>query len=245
MLHHSIYRRNSIVVYIALMMINISCDSSLSDEYRFKEKREEMVLTQIIARGIKDKKVINAMRNVGRHHFVASELQNQSYDDHPLPIGEGQTISQPYIVAYMTEALDIKDSDKILEIGTGSGYQAAILAEICKDVYTIEINENLGKSAIQTIAELGYDNIHIKVGDGFLGWDKYSPYNSIIVTCSPSKIPEPLVRQLADGGKIIIPVNHQGAQDLILFMKVNGKLIEKSVLPVRFVPMIDNKGSSY
>ncbi|MFH1824146.1 MAG: protein-L-isoaspartate(D-aspartate) O-methyltransferase [Candidatus Firestonebacteria bacterium] len=199
-------------------------------------KRKEMVDNQIIARGIKDKKVLDALYKVERHRFVSEELINQAYDDNPLPIGEGQTISQPYIVAIMTELAELKEDDKVLEIGTGSGYQAAVLAEIAKEVYTIEIIESLAKGAEKKLNESGYKNIKVKCGDGFLGWEEHSPYDVVIVTCAPSKIPEPLLNQLKEGGRLIIPVGDV-FQELKRARKVKGKLKEESIIPVRFVPM--------
>ncbi len=198
--------------------------------------RKKMVAEQIKARGIKDKKVLNAMLKVERHKFIPEELRKYAYNDHPVSIGEGQTISQPYIVALMTELLELKGNEKVLEIGTGSGYQAAILAEICKKVYTIEIISTLGKNAEKLLKELGYKNIKVKIGDGFEGWKEYAPYDGIIVICAPEKIPEPLIEQLAEGGRLVIPVGDY-FQELLLVRKVKGKIIEKSIIPVRFVPM--------
>lgn len=197
-----------------------------------------MVNEQIIARGVRAESVIKAMQKVERHLFVPEQYRNFAYSDRPLPIGEGQTISQPYIVALMTELLDLKKSDKVLEIGTGSGYQAAILAEICDSVYTIEIIPSLGKQAQVLLKELGYHNIHCKIGDGYLGWPEHAPYDGIIVTCAPSKIPQPLKEQLAEGGRMVIPVGATYTQELVLVTKTKGKLIQKSVIPVRFVPML-------
>jgi protein-L-isoaspartate(D-aspartate) O-methyltransferase len=199
-------------------------------------KRKEMVENQIIARGIKDKKVLNAMYKVERHKFVPEELVNQAYDDNPLPIGEGQTISQPYIVAIMTELCELEGDEKVLEIGTGSGYQAAILAEIVKEVYTIEIIKSLAESAEKRLKELGYKNIKVKCGDGFLGWEENAPYDAIIVTCAPSEIPKPLLEQLKEGGRLVIPVG-DFYQELKRVKKVKGNFKEESIIPVRFVPM--------
>lgn len=204
-----------------------------------------MVETQIEARGIEDKKVLDAFREVERHKFVLPQYIPYAYADSPLPIGQGQTISQPYIVAYMTEALDLQKTDKVLEIGTGSGYQAAILAEICDSVFTIEIFEKLGEKAQQIFNELGYDNIISKVGDGYKGWPEYAPFDGIIVTCAPTEIPEPLQKQLAEGGRMIIPVGEDPVQNLVLMVKKRGKIRKQSVLPVRFVPMIDPDGQKY
>jgi protein-L-isoaspartate(D-aspartate) O-methyltransferase len=198
-----------------------------------------MVKQQIMARGIGDPRVLEAMRKVPRHLFVPEKYRAFSYRDHPLPIGQGQTISQPYIVAFMTEALDLKPDEKVLEIGTGSGYQAAILAELVKEVYTIEIVEKLGKRAQRTLEILGYKNIHVKIGDGYKGWPEKAPFDAVIVTCAPEQIPEALVQQLNDGGRMIIPVGKAGAiQELVRAVKKKGKLKKKEVMRVRFVPMV-------
>ena len=205
-----------------------------------------MVKTQMEARGITDSIVLNSFRKVNRHLFVLPEFISNAYGDYPLPIEEGQTISQPYIVAFMTEALKLKSTDKALEIGTGSGYQAAILAEICDSVFTIEIFEKLGGKAKSIFEELGYNNIVAKIGDGYLGWQEHAPFDAIIVTCSPTHIPEPLQLQLAEEGRMIIPVGKNSTvQQLVLLEKKNGRIIQKSVMPVRFVPMIDAGGEKY
>jgi len=205
----------------------------------------KMIQEQIINRGIKSQQVLDAFEKVPRHLFVPEKYRSMSYEDRPLPIGKGQTISQPYIVAFMTEVLDLKPSDRVLEIGTGSGYQAAILAEICDMVYSIEIVSYLGKNAAKVINEIGYENIELKIGDGYQGWAAHAPYDAIIVTCAPTQIPLPLKKQLAEGGRMIIPVGEQYVQELILLEKEKGQLIEKKVLPVRFVPMVDELGKTY
>jgi len=204
-----------------------------------------MVKMQIEARGITDKKVLNAFLKVERHKFVLPRYIAFAYSDTPLPIEEGQTISQPYIVAFMTEALDLERDDKVLEIGTGSGYQAAILAELCDSVFTVEIFETLGTKAEKLFKKLGYDNIHSLIGDGYLGWPEHAPYDAVIVTCAPEKIPGPLQDQLAEGGRMIIPVGNDPVQHLVLLIKKNGKIRERNVLPVRFVPMISPEGERY
>jgi len=211
----------------------------------FLKKRIEMVEKQIIARGVKNEKVIEAMKKVPRHLFVPEEYRHLAYTDGPLPIGYDQTISQPYIVAYMTEVLDLKENEKVLEIGTGSGYQAAILAEICKEVYTIEIIEDLANSAKKTLKELGYNNIYIKIGDGYKGWPEKAPFDAIIVTCSPTNIPKPLIEQLAENGRMIIPVGEWYNQQLVLLRKKNGKMIKENLIPVRFVPMVNERKKPY
>ncbi|HZH72474.1 MAG TPA: protein-L-isoaspartate(D-aspartate) O-methyltransferase [Mariniphaga sp.] len=207
--------------------------------------RNKMVKNQIERRGIRDSKILDAFRKVERHKFVPDEYVAHAYSDSPLPIDEGQTISQPYIVAYMTDALNLQSSDKVLEIGTGSGYQAAILAEICDSVFTIELFESLGKRAREIFDKSGYSNIYSKVGDGYKGWREYAPFDAIMVTASPEKIPEPLKAQLAEGGRMIIPVGAAPVQHLVILRKRNGRIKEERVLPVRFVPMIDSLGNRY
>lgn len=212
----------------------------------FMAKREEMVRKQLISRGISSEKVLAVFRSVPRHSFVPEEYLRFAYSDQPLPIGEGQTISQPYIVAYMTEVLDLKPGEKVLEIGTGSGYQAAILAEMGADVFSVELIKSLAVNAKRILTELGYSKIHLKTGDGFLGWAEYAPFDAILVTCSPAEIPEPLKQQLAEGGRMIIPVGEQyHTQYLYLLEKKNGKIHQKNVMAVRFVPMVDEKGRNY
>jgi len=202
----------------------------------WESERERMVKIQIIGRGIKDERVIEAMFKVPRHLFVPDEMKAHSYADTPLPIGEGQTISQPYIVALMTELLRIGPQSKVLEIGTGSGYQTAILAEIAREVYTVEIIEPLHKRAVETLKSLGYTNIHAKCGDGYFGWEEHAPYDGIMVTAAPKKIPETLIKQLRVGGRLVIPVG-EFYQDLIVVTKTERGTIQESVTGVRFVPM--------
>ena len=211
----------------------------------FKKLRNLMVTTQIEARGVKNKKVLEAMRKVERHKFVSKEYMSAAYEDHPLPIGEGQTISQPYIVALMTEVLDPDGTKKVLEIGTGSGYQAAVLAELFQSVYTIEIIEVLGKRAEKTLSDLGYKNVKVKTGDGYKGWKEHGPYDAIIVTCAPSHIPQPLKDQLAEGGRMVIPVGERYHQKLILLVKEKGMIKQKEIIPVVFVPMFGENGKKY
>jgi len=233
---------------ILLLMISVifgQCNSQESSKDQYATRREDMVRYQIKARGVKDKKVLDAMRKVERHLFVPPEYISQAYEDHPLPVGEGQTISQPYIVALMTEVLDPDSTKKVLEIGTGSGYQAAVLAELCDSVYTIEIFKSLGEKAKNLLKVLGYDNVKVKIGDGYEGWEKHSPFDAIIVTCAPTHIPQPLKDQLAEGGKMIIPVGESYAQELVLLEKKNGRIVQKDIIAVRFVPMINEKGKKY
>lgn len=219
--------------------------SQIQEPVDYSKERAAMVRDQLRSRGIKDERVLTAMLKVERHRFVPPAYRNQTYEDYPLPVGEGQTISQPYIVAFMTEALDLKKEDKVLEIGTGSGYQAAILGEICDSVFTIEIFQSLALSAMKTLHELGYSNVFVRIGDGYKGWAEHAPYDAIIVTCAPADIPEMLEEQLAEGGRMIIPVGSDYTQNLYLLEKKAGKLQKKSVLPVRFVPMINENGVKY
>lgn len=211
-----------------------------SPETAFTEKRKRMVETQIAARGIKEPRLLEALQRVKRHLFVPSHIRDSAYEDRPLPIGEGQTISQPYIVALMSELLALKGTERVLEIGTGSGYQTAVLAELAREVYTIEILEPLARKSARLLKELNYKNIRVKIGDGFLGWPDSSPFDGIIVTCAPGKIPPPLLEQLAEGGRLVIPVGTYW-QDLKLVRKTNGRIREADIIPVRFVPMLREK----
>ena len=214
-----------------------SAEKGKEDVYRLR--REKMVADQIVARGVKDEKVLWTMRTVPRHKFVLEDLINSAYEDRPLPIGFGQTISQPYIVALMTELLGVGEKDKVLEVGTGSGYQAAVLSGIVKEVYTIEIFEELGTSAGKRLKDLGYHNVKVKVADGYYGWPEGAPFDAIIVTCAATHIPPPLIKQLKEGGTMCIPVGSVfWTQNLMLVKKADGKITAKSVLPVRFVPLL-------
>ena len=213
------------------------CGQQAPSAGNFAAQRQRMVEQQLKPRGIKDERVLAAMAKVLREEFVPMDARPSAYEDGPLPIGYDQTISQPYIVAFMTEQLRLKPSDHVLEIGSGSGYQAAILAELVAEVYTIEIVEPLAKSAKATLQRLGYRNVHVKMGDGYKGWPEEAPFDAIIVTCAPEKVPQPLVDQLKDGGRMVIPVGEQFAQQLYLLEKKSGQLKESATLPVRFVPM--------
>ena len=202
-----------------------------------EQARNRMVDQEVIGAGVNDPRVIKSMRTTPRHLFVSLEQVPYAYFDMSLPIGEHQTISPPVIVAYMTQELDPQPTDKVLEIGTGSGYQAAILSPLVKDVYTIEIVESLGRHAAATLKQLKYTNIHTKIGDGYLGWPDEAPFDKIIVTCSPEKVPQALVDQLKEGGRMIIPVGERYQQVLYLFKKQDGKLIKEALKPTLFVPM--------
>lgn len=200
--------------------------------------RQRMVTEQIERRGVKDPPVLAAMRKVPRHEFMPADTRALAYDDRAISIGHGQTISQPFVVAFMTASLDLKPTDRVLEIGTGSGYQAAVLAELVKEVYTIEIVEPLGKRAAETFAAQGYKNIRARIGDGFRGWKEAAPFDAIIVTCSPDAVPQPLVDQLKDGGRMIIPVGPEGEPQQLVLLRKRGDAVEKrEILPVVFVPM--------
>jgi protein-L-isoaspartate(D-aspartate) O-methyltransferase len=203
----------------------------------FVAQRQRMVERQLMTRGINDARVLAAMAKVPREEFIPADQRTDAYSDGPLPIGYGQTISQPYIVAFMTEQLRLKPSDRVLEIGTGSGYQAAILAELVAEVYSIEIVVPLAKDAERTLQRLGYKNVHVKVGDGYKGWPETAPFDAIIVTCAPDNVPQPLVAQLKDDGRMVIPVGDRFAQELYLLEKQDGQLKQSATLPVRFVPM--------
>lgn len=210
----------------------------------FQQKRHEMVRQQIEARGIDHKPTLDAMRKVQRHRLVPEKMQPYAYDDMPLQIGLDQTISQPFIVAFMTQAIQPKQGMKVLEIGTGSGYQAAVLAEIVDEVYTVETVEPLARRAQSKLDEMGYTNIHFKVGDGFHGWEEHAPYDAIIVTAAPEEIPPKLIEQLKEGGKMVIPVGEFSNQNLRLVeKKKNGKLQTSNIMPVRFVPFTRRKDS--
>jgi len=213
------------------------CGQSPAPVGDLARERQRMVQEQLVPRGIKEGRVLAAMAKVPREEFVPADSRAATYEDGPLPIGYGQTISQPYIVAFMTEQLRSKPSDRVLEIGTGSGYQAAILAELTAEVYTIEIVEPLARNAEVTLQRLGYKNVHVKVGDGYSGWLEHAPFDAIIVTCAPDHVPQQLTDQLKDGGRMVIPVGERFAQQLYLLEKQNGRLRESAVLPVRFVPM--------
>jgi protein-L-isoaspartate(D-aspartate) O-methyltransferase len=203
----------------------------------FVTARQRMVREQLLNRDITNARVLAIMGKVPRHEFVPGNLRTQAYEDGPLPIGYGQTISQPYIVAFMTERLETKPTDRVLEIGTGSGYQAAVLSGLVAEVYSMEIVEDLAKRAEADLKRLGYQNVRVRTGDGYKGWPDAAPFDAIIVTCAPEKVPQPLVEQLKDGGRLIIPVGPIWDQELILLCKQGSRLEKRAVLPVRFVPM--------
>jgi protein-L-isoaspartate(D-aspartate) O-methyltransferase len=230
-----------ILIVFLIFYITISAqEDNESQEEIFAQRRQSMVINQLQSRDIINSKVLQAMLTVPRHQFVDPRIRESAYNDYPLSIGEGQTISQPYIVALMTQLLELKGNEKVLEIGTGSGYQAAVLAEIVEEVYTVEIYESLSKKSEKLLMDLGYRNIKFKVGDGYHGWEEYAPYDAIIVTCAPDHIPPSLLRQIKeDGGRIVIPVGGIWmVQTLMKIEKIEGKIKSKGIIGVRFVPMI-------
>ena len=224
-----------VTIFLSIFAIKINLMSQ-----NFEKLREKMVSEQLMTRDITSKVVLDAMLTVPRHLFVPEDIQDFAYIDRPLPIGLEQTISQPYIVAFMTQSLDPLPGMKILEIGTGSGYQAAILAQIGCEVYTIEIFDELVKNAKKVLSKLKYNNVKVKCGNGYIGWQEYAPFDAIIVTAAPDKIPEKLIEQLKDGGKMIIPVGNQNSvQSLKLLTKKDNEITEKDLLSVLFVPMLE------
>ena len=230
-----------ILILILVFCLTISAQEyNESQEVIFTQKRQNMVINQLQSRDIFDPGVLQSMLTVPRHQFVDIRIRESAYNDYPLSIGEGQTISQPYIVALMTQLLELKGDEKVLEIGTGSGYQAAVLAEIVEEVYTIEIYESLSKKSEKLLTELGYQNIKFKVGDGYRGWVEHAPYDAIIVTCAPDHIPPSLLQQIKDdGGRIVIPVGGIWmVQTLMKIEKTGGQIKSRGIIGVRFVPMI-------
>ncbi|HET8643885.1 MAG TPA: protein-L-isoaspartate(D-aspartate) O-methyltransferase [Vicinamibacteria bacterium] len=219
-------------------LLGVACGPAplASDESELARARQRMVTEQIEARGVKAPLVLQALRTVPRHEFVPAGVRHEAYGDHPLPIGHGQTISQPYIVAFMTEALGLQGGEKVLEVGTGSGYQAAVLAQGASAVYSIEIVAPLAEEARERMARLGYRNVLVRAGDGYKGWPEAAPFDAIIVTAAAPKIPEPLKQQLKDGGRLVIPVGDQ-SQELVVLTRRGDVFEEKRVLAVTFVPM--------
>jgi protein-L-isoaspartate(D-aspartate) O-methyltransferase len=210
------------------------------DEYEIR--REKMVTEQIERRGITNKAVLEAMRAVPRHRFVPPELRENAYSDYPLPIGDGQTISQPYIVAYMTSLLDLKGDEKVLEVGTGSGYQAAVLSLLAREVHTTELIPQLAANSADLLRDMGYDNVIVHQSDGSLGWLPDAPYDAVIVTASAPRVPEPLLKQLKPQGRLVLPVGSRGMQWLELWQQENGKWLPEQLMPVAFVPLRGAQG---
>lgn len=224
----------TIIFFCSFILFFSFCSSQQTN---YQQQREQLVKRHIETQGITDKNTLKAIRSVERHKMVPENMQRYAYEDRPLPIGNDQTISQPFIVAFMTQAIEPKSDMKVLEIGTGSGYQAAVLAEIVKEVYTIETVEPLAERARETLTEMGYENIHFKVGDGYHGWEEHAPFDAIIVTAAPEEIPPRLVEQLKEGGKMVIPIGPSANQHLQLIeKKKNGEIATRDLLPVRFVP---------
>ncbi len=233
------FRFNPVIIFIfSVCFSSILC--SVSGETDLSRLREVMVKKQIEARGVRDERVLKALRTVERHKFVIDRHISSAYDDHPLPIGHGQTISQPYIVALMTELCELDGTEKVLEIGTGSGYQAAILSLLSKDVYTIEIVEALGKGATRRLKEFGYKNVHVRIGDGYKGWPEEAPFDVIILTACPPELPNALFKQLKEGGIMVAPVGDYN-QELVKVQKIKGKMVKETITYVRFVPMVHGK----
>lgn len=227
-----------LAVFSALALLALTCSPASEQEMSWKKQRKRMAKMQLENRDIEQPQVLNAMRRVQRHLFVPEDYRNLAYADQALPIGHGQTISQPYIVALMTQLADIQGEDKVLEIGTGSGYQAAVLSRLAKEVYSIEIITELSQEAQKRLKNLGYSNVRVRTGDGFKGWPKHAPFDSILVTCAPPEIPKPLQNQLAVGGRIVIPVGKDTQKLKLVQKQKNGELETKNILAVRFVPMI-------
>ena len=224
----------SLAAILATQMPAVACGEDPSD--RFDSARARMVREQLLDRGIKDARVLEVMSRVPRHELVPKKYRAYSYTDSPLPIGEEQTISQPYVVAYMTEHLHLSGDERVLEVGTGSGYQAAVLGELAAEVYTIEIVPLLARRSAKDLKRLGYKNVHVREGDGYRGWPEKAPFDAIIVTAAPEQIPEPLLDQLALGGRMILPLGGEN-QRLVLLVRDEEGLDKRELLPVRFVPM--------
>jgi protein-L-isoaspartate(D-aspartate) O-methyltransferase len=230
------------VMFFAVLLGTFILPTNISQAQRkrkpdYKKLREELVRVAIVGAGVKNKQVIESMLATERHEFMPESVRHMAYYDAGVPIGDGQTISSPFIVAYMTECLDPQPGDRVLEIGTGSGYQAAVLSPLVKEVYSIEIVKSLGEQAAKTLKRLKYNNVYTKVGDGFKGWKEKAPFDKIIVTCSPEKVPQPLIDQLVDGGLIVVPVGERHQQTLYLMRKKGGKLVREALRPTLFVPM--------
>ncbi len=228
-----------VVMVVAFPLVYIFFPSVEEAEDHFSDARRRMVEIDLKGRDITDEKVLEVMGMVPRHRFVDESLGDEAYADHPLPIGEGQTISQPYVVALMTQSLHLNGLEKVLEIGTGSGYQAAILAEIVEEVYTVEIREKLAEEAEKRIEELGYSNVHVNCADGYFGWEEYAPYDAIMITCAVNHIPPPLIAQLKEGGRLILPLGSTAYyQTLTLVYNRDDGLRSEYITSVLFVPMI-------
>jgi protein-L-isoaspartate(D-aspartate) O-methyltransferase len=242
--HCLLFVRRALAATLLVPLAAEVCQSQSLTQAEFARARRKLVEEQIAApdRGITSRKVLEVMSSVPRHEFIPESYRNFAYRDEPLPIGYGQTISQPSLVAFMTDKLDLKPTDRVLEIGTGSGYQAAILSQLVSHVYTIEIVEPLARRAMADLKRLGYDNVSVLIGDGYKGWPEYAPFDAVIVTCAPNHIPQPLIDQLRDGGRMVIPVGEPGNQSLYLLQKRGNAIEQHSILAVRFVPMTGKMG---
>jgi protein-L-isoaspartate(D-aspartate) O-methyltransferase len=231
----------SAAAIIAVTLNLSSCAAAGAQAPAMTGEWNAMVDDQVADRGVRDRDVLAAMRKVPRHRFVPPELASRAYDDTPLPIGHGQTISQPYIVGYMSELLDVEPNHRVLEIGTGSGYQAAVLGELAGSVYTIEIVPALAASASATLKSLNYTNVQVRSGDGYAGWPEHAPFDRILVTAAPEQVPAPLVEQLAAGGRLVAPVGRQNAQWITVIEKTPTGVVERRTIPVRFVPFVRSR----
>ena len=234
------FHESGLTLWALACMAGLSVSGcSAAEKQDWEAARKRMVEQQLASphRGITNQQVLEAMAKVPRHELVPEAYRSMAYSDSPLPIGHGQTISQPYIVAFMTEKLNPKPTDKVLEVGTGSGYQAAVLAELVNEIYSIEIVDELAQRAKADLKRLGYENVHVRSGDGYKGWPEAAPFDAVIVTCAPDHVPGPLVDQLKEGGRVIIPVGTGWKQELYILEKQGGKVKKQAVLPVRFVPM--------
>jgi protein-L-isoaspartate(D-aspartate) O-methyltransferase len=248
----SMLRIRSVFAALGLGVLSAGCDASSTAGGASMQSgapldptdapRRIMVSRQLESRGISDPRVLDAMRRVPRHRFVPAGREDEAYDDAPLSIGFGQTISQPYVVAYMTEMLRVEPQHRVLEIGTGSGYQAAVLAELAGEVYSVEIVPELGKEAGERLAALGYTNVHVRVGDGYLGWPEVAPFDRVMVTAAPDHVPQPLVDQLGPGGRLVLPVGRQD-QWIRILTKTAAGVVEETTIPVRFVPLVRQPGA--
>lgn len=243
--YYLFFTRRALAATLVLHLSTEVCHSQSLTQAEFASARKKLVEEQIAApgRGINSKRVLQVMGSVPRHEFVPESQRNFAYRDEPLPIGYGQTISQPSLVAFMTDRLDLQPTDRVLEIGTGSGYQAAILSQLVAYVYTIEIVEPLARRAMADLKRLGYNNVSVRIGDGYKGWREYAPFDAVIVTCAPDHIPQPLVDQLRDGGRMVIPVGQTGNQSLYLLQKHGPVVEQRAILAVRFVPMTGKMGA--
>jgi len=233
-------RSRRLAFLLTLATLECSCAAGSATQASFEQLRETMVDQQLVLRGIKDRRVLDALRKVPRHLFVPDELRRLAYADHPLPIGLEQTISQPYIVALMTELARVANDHTVLEIGTGSGYQAAVLSVLAKRVYTIEYLAPLGEAARKRLAELGYNNVEVKIGDGYQGWPERQPFDAILVTAASEEVPQALIEQLKPGGRLVIPVGRQADTQMLQVLEKDsgGKITRRNTIPVRFVPLV-------